>query len=223
MIYWKTLVDLSLGMVGMLILLRATGKKTLSDLTPFDLVFIMVIGGILEQVIYEPYRPITYALWGFLVWGLLIFFIEKLTVKGDHFRHLLKGRPALLINDGKLNRFELERNNIELEQLRTLIRKNDCFSMKRVKQLILEVDGQATLLTHRDVDDSLTYFLIDEGIIEDKVLETLKKDEKLLFQSLNELGFTNVKDIYYGEWSPEFGFYIQTYDETKGHFICVDG
>lgn len=62
MVYLKTVLDLSVGLIGMILLVRFTGKKTLSDLTPFDLVYILMIGGILEQVLYEEHRPITYVL-----------------------------------------------------------------------------------------------------------------------------------------------------------------
>ena len=124
MIYLKTAFDLTIGMIGMIILIRFTGKKTLSDLTPFDLVYMLIVGGILEQVIYEEQRPITYVLWGFFIWGLLIWVMEKLAILSDRFRRTVEGRPAVLILNGELNRTEIKRNNIELEQLRTLLRKS---------------------------------------------------------------------------------------------------
>ena len=130
MIYLKTAFDLTIGMIGMIILIRFTGKKTLSDLTPFDLVYMLIVGGILEQVIYEEQRPITYVLWGFFIWGLLIWVMEKLAILSDRFRRTVEGRPAVLILNGELNRTEIKRNNIELEQLRTLLRKSGFFSLR---------------------------------------------------------------------------------------------
>lgn len=43
MIYLKTALDLTIGMIGMIILIRMTGKKTVSNLTPFDLVYLLFI------------------------------------------------------------------------------------------------------------------------------------------------------------------------------------
>lgn len=223
MIYLKTAFDLTIGMIGMIILIRFTGKKTLSDLTPFDLVYMLIVGGILEQVIYEEQRPITYVLWGFFIWGLLIWVMEKLAILSDRFRRTVEGRPAVLILNGELNRTEIKRNNIELEQLRTLLRKSGCFSLRTVKQLILEIDGTISIMTHSDVEDSFSYLIVDEGDIEEKVLQSMEKDEKWLTVALNKAGYSKLSDIYYGEWSEDGGFYIKTYAETEGEFIYIDG
>lgn len=223
MVYLKTVLDLSVGLIGMILLVRFTGKKTLSDLTPFDLVYILMIGGILEQVLYEEHRPITYVLWPFFVWGVLIWLIEKWTLIGDRFKHKLKGRPSVLIWNGKLNRLKIKRNHIELEQLRTLIRKQGWFSLQRVEQLILEIDGTSSIITDSEDADYLTYLLVDEGDIEVNVLKTLKKDDKWLVNELNKAGYPRITDIFYCEWSEKGGFYIRSYEETEGTFVYIDG
>ena len=223
MIYLKTALDLTIGMIGMIILIRMTGKKTVSNLTPFDLVYLLFIGGILEQVLYEDHRPITYVLWSFFIWGLLIWLIEKIAIFSDSFRRTLEGRPAILILDGKLNRHEIKRNKMELEQIRILLRKSGCFSLRKVKHLVLEIDGSISILTHPDIKDSLSYLLIDEGEIEKNVLLSLEKDEQWLTHMLEEMNYFDIKDIYYAEWSEEGGFYLKTFDESDGEFIYIDG
>lgn len=201
MVYLKTVLDLTLGMAGMILLIRLTGKKTISDITPFDVVYTLMIAGILEQILFQENDPITYTLWGLLVWGILIMIVERWAVRGDRSRHKLKGRPAVLVWNGKLNRKELEKNHIELEQLRTIMRQQGCFSLKKVRQLILEINGQSSIIMNQEVEDYLTYLLVDEGEIEKKVLETIDKDEKWLLNSLRDEGYTDISKIFYCEWS----------------------
>jgi len=223
MIYLKTVIDLTLGMVGMILLVRLTGKKTLSDLTPFELVYILMIGGILEQVLYEGERPVTYVLWALFVWGILIFLIERWVLNSDRYRHKLKGRPSVLISDGTVNRQELEQNHIELEQLRTLLRKNGCFSLEKARYLVFEIDGQVSILTDDTVEDHFTFLLVDEGLIEDKVLDTLDKSAEWLTDALRDEGYEDITNIYYCEWSSAGGFYILTYQDVKKEVMYIDG
>lgn len=223
MVYLKTILDLTLGMAGMILLVRMTGKKSLSDLTPFDVIYLLMIGGILEQVLYEEKRPITYVLWGFIVWGVLILIVERWAFKSDRYRHKLKGRPAVLIWNGVLNFKELKRNHIELEQLRTIMRQEGCFSLRNVDQLIFEINGRGSIIRKTEVKDYLSYLLIDEGEPEPKTLETLEKDEEWLTNCLNEEGFEELSDILYCEWTKEEGFYVQTYVEAEGKEVYIDG
>jgi len=223
MIYLKTALDLTIGMIAIILLIRITGKKTLSDLTPFDLVYLLIIGGLLEQIIYEENNPIFYTLWGFLIWGLLILLVERWAVKGDRFRHQVKGRPAVLIWDGVLNRKELDRHNIDLEQLRSMIRQQGYFSVKKVKQLVLEINGKSSIVENDEKSNPLSYLLVEEGAAEPKVLETIGKDEKWLHNRLYEEGYSEIKEIFYCEWTKEEGIYVRTYDETEGKNVYIDG
>jgi len=223
MIYLKTALDLTVGMIAIIILIRVTGKKTLTDLTPFDLVYLLIIGGLLEQIIYEENNPIFYALWGFLVWGVLILLVERWAVKGDRFRHQVKGRPAVLVWNGMLNREELDRHNIDLEQLRSMIRQQGYFSVKKVQQLVLEINGKSSIVENEAANNYLSYLLVEEGTPEPKVLETIGKNEDWLYNALDEKGYSEIAEIFYCEWSKEDGFYIRTYDETEGKNVYIDG
>lgn len=107
--------------------------------------------------------------------------------------------------------------------MRTLIRKQGWFSLQRVEQLILEIDGTSSIITDSEDADYLTYLLVDEGDIEVNVLKTLKKDDKWLVNELNKAGYPRITDIFYCEWSEKGGFYIRSYEETEGTFVYIDG
>lgn len=83
--------------------------------------------------------------------------------------------------------------------MRTLIRKQGWFSLQRVEQLILEIDGTSSIITDSEDADYLTYLLVDEGDIEVNVLKTLKKDDKWLVNELNKAGYPRITDIFYCE------------------------
>ncbi|MBM6613342.1 DUF421 domain-containing protein [Desemzia sp. RIT804] len=216
-------IKLIVGLMGLLLVMRILGKKTMSEITPFDLVYTLVLGGILEESLYDDAIHIGHILFALLIWGILIYCIEVFVQKNDKANQLVKGKPSVLVNDGKLNVQELEKNHMEMEQLRALLRNQDCFSLKEAKHVILETGGEVSVMKNTEVESVLTILLIDEGQVEINSLRSIGKDESWLREKLTKEGYDNPKKIIYGEWSKESGFYIVPYPEEPSLGIKIDG
>ena len=134
--FWLIMIKLITGLMGLLLVVRLLGKKSLSDITPFDLIYTLVLGGILEESLYDPKINVLHLLLGIAVWGCLIYFVEKIVQKNDKVNRWLKGEPSVLIRDGVLNLSEINRNKIELEQLRQMARQTQSFTLKNEKHVI---------------------------------------------------------------------------------------
>lgn len=52
--YVNIALKLLLGSTVIFIILRLIGKKTAAELTPFDLIFFLVLGRVLEGSLYDP-------------------------------------------------------------------------------------------------------------------------------------------------------------------------
>lgn len=53
----------------------------MSEITPFDLVYMLVLGGILEESVYDDTVNVGHLLFGIAVWACLIFLVEKVVQK----------------------------------------------------------------------------------------------------------------------------------------------
>ena len=42
-----------IGSIGIFILIRLLGKKAMSELTPFDLLYILILGALVEEALYD--------------------------------------------------------------------------------------------------------------------------------------------------------------------------
>lgn len=150
------------------------------------------------------------------LWTALYLLTDFLVRKFEKLRPIIKGEPSFLVNNGRLDIKELEKNKMESEQLRSLLRMQGVFSVREVKYAILEPGGQISVLkkdaSGDDTDGVLTHLLVDEGRIEERILAQIGKDKQWIIHQLKEEGYEDIKKIYYGEWSEENGFYIQTYD-----------
>lgn len=136
---------------------------------------------------------------------------------------LLKGEPAVIIRDGVINLKALSKNHIEMEQLRTMLRQQQCFSLENAKHVILESAGQVSVLKKSQEDNHIALMLVDHGIIQARVLETHGLTRKWLLDNLNKEGYTILHEIIYVEWSEEKGFYILTNREVTNTNYCIDG
>lgn len=216
-------LKLIIGLAGLVLVVRLVGKKALSDLTPFDIIYALVLGGILEEAIYEDKVTVSHMLFGLFLWGALIYMIEVLLQKKDTATRRVKGKPSVLIYKGKMNLTEITANHFEMEQLRDMVRQQGCFSLREVSHLILEANGQSSLMRNEAEGAAFSFLLIDEGEVEKDTLHSLDKDEAWLKEELQKNGFSDSKSIVYAEWSEEAGLYCLSYDDCWDKEITIDG
>ena len=227
-----TYIDIGLklffGLIALLVVTRLLGKKELSQLTPFDFIYSIVLGGILEESVYDDKVSFTHVWFAVAVWGIMLFIIEKLSLRYDKIRILLKGEASILIRDGEFNVKELKKNHLEMEQLRTMLRQQGVFSLKEVRDLYLEPGGTVSLRKYAEVDnvtpamldiktkdEPLNFLFVDEAEINENILEFCGKSKEWLYDELQNAGYPNLQDILYAEWPETDGFFVKTYSENK--------
>src|SRR5690606_36524437 len=235
MMYIEIASKLFFGLIALLLITRILGKKEMSQLTPFDFIYSIVLGGILEESIYDDKVNPLHVWFAVSVWGIMLYIIEKTTQKNDKIRKLLKGETSILIQDGEFNIDELNKNHLEMEQLRVMLRQPGVFSLSDVCDLFL-VPGGATSLKkyakYKEVtpdmlnlqakNDSINFLFVDEGKINEGILEYVVKSKQWLYDSLAEEGYPNLKEVLYAEWSETNGFYIKGYSKSKENIKKVN-
>ena len=210
------------GAIGIFILLRIMGKKTMSELTPFDLIYILLLGAVVEEAIYDDKVNVLHVLFAIVLWGLFVYAIEKALQHTDKFSTFIEGEPAILIEKGRLNLKELDANFFDIEQLRSMLRQNNVYSIADVYYAILEVNGNLTVIT-KDEAVVPSALLIEFGMIQENTLNYIMKEELWLRTELSKQGHNDLSEIVYCEWlesSKELK--IETYDNTIHKKIYID-
>ncbi|WP_313551976.1 DUF421 domain-containing protein [Aerococcus sp.] len=216
-------LKLVFGLVSLMLVTRVLGKKALADVTPFDLIYTLVLGGILEESIYDDKINIGHLVFALFLWGVLIYLIERIVQKNTKVSRLLKGEPSVIISDGVINLKALSKNHIEMEQLRSMLRQQQCFSLENAKHVILESAGQVSVLKKSQENNHIALMLVDHGIIQDRVLETHGLTRKWLLDNLNKESYTILHEIIYVEWSADKAFYILTNHDVMNKNYYIDG
>lgn len=144
----RVLVVGTLAYVGLVVLLRITGKRTLSKMNAFDLVVTVALGSTLATVLLS--KDVALAE-GLLALALLIFLqygVAWLSVRSPGFRRIIKAQPRLLLSDGKYIDEALIDERIAREEVMAAVRASGYESLDQVTAVVLETEGTLSVIGH---------------------------------------------------------------------------
>ena len=127
------------------VLLRLTGKRQVGQLSPFDLVLLLVLSNAVQNAMNGGDNSV---LAGIISAGTLVvlnYVIGWATYKSKKIEALVEGRPEVLIHNGKLFVQVLERQKLTHHELNSALRAAGCSCVEEVRFAILENDGQITV------------------------------------------------------------------------------
>ena len=210
----SVVIKLIVGLIGILVFLRVTGKTQMAKMTPLDTVNGVLMGTIIGSIIYQPAISVWALVLGIAVWTVLNvglrFFLRK-----SKFRRLINGRYDLLIEDGILDIKKLRRNNLDMEQLRAKLREMDIYSLMDVEKVRFETDGEFTVYKKKK-SGAESHLLVNNGELMEDTMKEIRLTKKWLNDELRKMGLSDYKDIFCVEWTPTRGFYVVT---MKGRII----
>ncbi|WP_067842097.1 DUF421 domain-containing protein [Amphibacillus sediminis] len=216
-------VETLFGFIVLFIMTKLLGKTQIRQLTAFDFISALVLGELVGNALYDDQVGITHIGFAVILWGGLLYLTEWLSQKYKGTRALIEGMPSIVIHKGELQREEMKKNRLDINQLLHMLRLKDVFSIQEVDYAILETDGTVSVLkktdeqqpTRRDLNLSpkevvLPITLINDGeIIYDNLAE-INRDQDWLNQQLNSQNISSYKQIFYAEYIENEPLYIQT-------------
>jgi uncharacterized membrane protein YcaP (DUF421 family) len=128
-------------------LLRWTGKREIGQLTPFDLVLILLVANAAQTAMIGVDQSITGGLISVLVLFGLNYTLGRLQAHNRFFRGLLVGHPVLLIHEGEVLTGQLKRQGLTLDDLEEQMREHGIADFDRVEEAYLEPDGNFSFIT----------------------------------------------------------------------------
>ena len=152
----ETLVLATLTYIGVVLFLRISGKRTLSQMDAFDLVVTVAVGSILATVILDEKVVLVQGLAAVLALVILQVIAAWLAVKSDTMQKIIKADPQLLFYKGKYCEETLEKNRILKEEILHAARSSSISSMDEVDVAILEPDGTVSLVEKADTSRQST-------------------------------------------------------------------
>jgi uncharacterized membrane protein YcaP (DUF421 family) len=131
--------------VFLLVLLRVTGKRQVSQLSPFDLVLLLVLSNAVQNAMNGGDNSLVGGVILALTLVALNFVVGFATWKSKRLEALVEGRPEILIHNGKLYSEVMTRQQLTHHELNSALRAAGCACVEEVHFAFLENDGQITV------------------------------------------------------------------------------
>jgi uncharacterized membrane protein YcaP (DUF421 family) len=142
----RTAVVGVLAYAALVLLLRVSGKRTLSKFNAFDLVVTVAIGSTLATVLLSEQVALAQGVVAFTVLVALQFVITWTSVRSARVRRLVKGEPALLLFRGEFLDAALHRERVTRDEVLAAARSRGFATLGDVEAVVLETDGSITVV-----------------------------------------------------------------------------
>lgn len=143
----RVLVVGTLAYAWLVILLRVSGKRTLSKLNAFDLVVTVALGSTLSTVLLSNDIPLAEGALALALLVLLQFAIAWLSVRSERFESLVKAQPTLLFHRGRFLNESMRAQRITREEVLAALRSSGVAETSVVGAVVLETDGSLSVLS----------------------------------------------------------------------------
>ncbi len=149
--YWEFIVRGVAVYLFLLVLLRVTGKRQVGQLSPFDLVLLLVLSNAVQNSMNGGDNSLTGGMVSAATLVALNFVLGFVTSRSKKMEALVEGRPQVLIHNGQLFEDVLANAQLTRHELQAALRQAGCSSMHEVRTAVLENNGGISVVK-RDPD-----------------------------------------------------------------------
>jgi uncharacterized membrane protein YcaP (DUF421 family) len=143
--------------VYLLVLLgvRLSGKREVGQMTPFDLVLLLLISNSVQNAMTGPDNSLLGGAAAAITLFVLNHGVAEYAGLNRRFRKWVEGSPSLLIHNGEIVTAHMAEERITMDELQRALREHGICSAKDVSLGVLEVDGSMSFLKYDDVAPSV--------------------------------------------------------------------
>jgi len=137
--------------VFLLVAFRLTGKRQVGQLTPFDLIVLLIISNVVQNALIGNDNSLGGGLVGAAAILALNSAVVEVTYRSRRARRLLEAQPTLLIRDGRLLEDNMRRERVTLDDLLAALRRNGVTDPAHVRLAMLGENGGISVI-RREAD-----------------------------------------------------------------------
>jgi len=132
------------------LVMRLLGKRELGQMTPFELIVLVVIGDLIQQGVTQNDFSLTGAIVAvstIAFWALVMSWASYLWPRAER---LLEGEPRVIVRDGEVLEGNLRRNRLTLSEIESEMRLTGISHIEDVAWAILEPRGKISFIQRTD-------------------------------------------------------------------------
>jgi uncharacterized membrane protein YcaP (DUF421 family) len=132
--------------VALYVLVRLMGKRELGQMTPFELIVLVVIGDLIQQGVTQNDFSLTGAIIAVSTIALLALLMSWASYLWPWAERLLEGEPRVIVRDGEILTPNLHRSRLTASEIESEMRLAGIGKLKDVAWAILEPRGKISFI-----------------------------------------------------------------------------
>ena len=203
---------------------KIMGKKQIAQLSFLDYVIGISLGSIAAEMATDPERPFYHFFIAMAIYLALDISLTLIARKGTILKKFIRGRPLILVDQGKINYRNLMRSKLDINDLLSMCRAKGYFDLRNVAYVVFETSGEVSILPAPDAvvaksvevgtmppPPSLSKDVVEDGKIIEEALSQIGKDKTWL---LSRLGVSDEKQLK----TIALATYYAEEDDVKIHY-----
>jgi uncharacterized membrane protein YcaP (DUF421 family) len=139
--------------VTLVLVLRASGKRTLAKLNAFDLVVTVALGSTLATILLSRDVSWSEGAVALALLAALQFVVAWVTVRRPSLRGTVTAHPTLLLRDGELIAAALREQRMTAAEVRQAVRATGSGDLSSIAAVVLESDGSLSVIPAAQLGD----------------------------------------------------------------------
>ena len=191
-----------------MIVYRIMGKKEVGQLSIVDLIVTILIAELAAISIENAESSIFVSIIPIIILVLIQVILSYTSLKSKKIRHIIDGKPTVIIKNGKIVFSEMVKLRYSLDDLILQLREQGISTIEDVKFAVLENNGKLSIF---DKSSSYPMPIILDGVIDYSVLTDINKTSTWLLKVLKEKNI-KLEEVFYAFYAKGNTFIIKKKD-----------
>ena len=147
--WWQFVLRACVVYFMLLLLIRASGKRTMGQFTPFDMLLVVLLGNAVQNALLGTDTSVA---GGMLLAATLIavnWLVGFVSARSEKVEAMIEGSPVLLARDGKVFDHVLRRELVSPSDFREALRMNSIEDVAEVELALLETNGHISVVPRK--------------------------------------------------------------------------
>ncbi|MGA9651410.1 DUF421 domain-containing protein [Pedobacter sp.] len=150
---FRTLIIGILAYLSLILMLRISGKRTLSQMKEFDFIVTVALGSTLATVLLSKDVTLSSGVTALALLILLQYILAASSVRSKRFSRIISSDPTLLFFKGDFLQAALMKERVTEAEVRSVLRSQNVYALDDVYAVVMESNGQFSVVKKGSLTD----------------------------------------------------------------------
>ncbi|WP_025762370.1 DUF421 domain-containing protein [Dyadobacter tibetensis] len=149
----RTFIICILAYFSLVMMLRISGKRTLSQMKEFDFIVTVALGSTLATVLLSKDVALADGTFALALLISLQYILATASVRSKSFARLISSEPTLVLYRGRFLKDALIKERVTEDEIRSVLRSQGVKSIANIEAVVMESNGTFTVVAEGSLTD----------------------------------------------------------------------